>query len=190
MDFRRRVLEMRGGVREAGARRLANLSLHHRDMFHTRAGAMFRQPHAIAALLACLAISAMILIETPIPASADACVSPSDTFPSAPGNVSCPVTGSGVRGTGTITNFIPLVNVGSDKCFEPTPQDGNVDWAGLPIQQRTCDTSSILPRSAAFRARRPHAPSSTNSWISAGCASMTKGGFLARAASAAALLAS
>jgi hypothetical protein len=145
MDVRRRVVEVIRRVREAGAPRPAILSLHHRDMFHTRAGAMFRQPRAIAALLACLAISAMILIETPMPASADACVSPSDTFPSAPGNVSCPVTGSGERGTGTRTNFIPLVNVGSDKCFEPTPQDGNVDWAGLPIQQRTCDTSSIIP---------------------------------------------
>ena len=145
MDVRRRVVEVIRRVREAGAPRPAILSLHHRDMLHTRAGAMFRQPRAIAALLACLAISAMILIETPMPASADACVSPSDTFPSAPGNVSCPVTGSGERGTGTRTNFIPLVNVGSDKCFEPTPQDGNVDWAGLPIQQRTCDTSLYPP---------------------------------------------
>jgi Ricin-type beta-trefoil lectin domain len=35
------------------------------------------------------------------------------------------------------TNFaIPLVNIGSGKCFEPTPADVQ---AGLPIQQLTCD---------------------------------------------------
>jgi Ricin-type beta-trefoil lectin domain-like len=33
---------------------------------------------------------------------------------------------------------IPLINVESRKCFAPTPQDGHSDWAGLPIQQRTC----------------------------------------------------
>jgi hypothetical protein len=37
-------------------------------------------------------------------------------------------------------NFpIPLVNVGSHKCFAPTAQDGHIDWAGLPIQQGACD---------------------------------------------------
>ena len=168
---------------------MANLSLHHRDMFHM--GPEDCSPaYAIAPLLACLAISAMIRIQTPIPASADACVSPSDTFPSAPGNVSCPVTGSGVRGTGMITNCIPLVNVGSDRVFRATPQDGNVDGPACPSNSALATLVLSSPRSAAFRARRPHAPSSTNSWISAGCASMTKGGFLARAASAAALLAS
>jgi hypothetical protein len=34
----------------------------------------------------------------------------------------------------------PLINVGSNKCFAPTPpQGGDRNWAGLPIQQRTCD---------------------------------------------------
>jgi len=32
-----------------------------------------------------------------------------------------------------------LVNVGSLKCFAPTPRDGHSDWAGLPIQQRGCE---------------------------------------------------
>jgi hypothetical protein len=73
---------------------------------------MFRHPRGITALLACVAISAMILIATPRPASAQVI---DKNFP------------------------IPLVNVGSGKCFSPTPQDGHFDWAGLLIQQRTCD---------------------------------------------------
>jgi hypothetical protein len=32
----------------------------------------------------------------------------------------------------------PLINIGSGKCFEPTPQGGPSNWAGLPIQQRPC----------------------------------------------------
>ena len=39
---------------------------------------------------------------------------------------------------------IPLVNVGSDKCFAPTPQDGHFDWAGLLIQQRTCNPAFTI----------------------------------------------
>ncbi len=66
----------------------------------------------IAALLACVATSAMILVATPLPASAD---DPERYV------------------------AIPLINVGSSKCFAPTPQDGHFDWAGLPIQQRTCN---------------------------------------------------
>ena len=34
--------------------------------------------------------------------------------------------------------FFPLINVGSNKCFEPTALDGHVDVPGLPIQQHTC----------------------------------------------------
>jgi hypothetical protein len=66
----------------------------------------------IAGLLACVVTSAMILVATPLPASAD---DPEENF------------------------AIPLINVGSSKCFAPTPQDGHLDWAGLPIQQRTCN---------------------------------------------------
>jgi hypothetical protein len=66
----------------------------------------------------------MILVATPLPASADDCLSPSTSQ-----NIACPVIGS----------FIPLINVGSNKCFEPTQQDGHSEWAGLLIQQRTCD---------------------------------------------------
>ena len=61
---------------------------------------------------------------TSLPASADDCLSPSTAQ-----NSQCPMIGS----------FIPLINVGSDKCFEPTPQDGHIEWAGLPIQQHACD---------------------------------------------------
>lgn len=39
---------------------------------------------------------------------------------------------------------IPLINYGSGKCFEPTAQDGHTEWAGLPIQQRTCATGNHL----------------------------------------------
>jgi hypothetical protein len=67
----------------------------------------------IAALLACVATSAMILVvPTPLSASDPIIVK---------------------------NRPIPLVNLGSHKCFAPTPQDGHSDWAGLPIQQRTCN---------------------------------------------------
>jgi Ricin-type beta-trefoil lectin domain-like len=67
----------------------------------------------IAGLLACVMTSVMILVATPLTASAI-----QENYP------------------------VPLVNVGSGKCFAPTPQDGHLDWAGLPIQQRTCNIDS------------------------------------------------
>ena len=70
----------------------------------------------IAGLLACMATSAMILVATPLSARAD----------------------------GPATDG-PLINIGSGKCFEPTPQSGHSDWAGLPIQQRTCGPRVIHP---------------------------------------------
>jgi hypothetical protein len=36
---------------------------------------------------------------------------------------------------------IQLINFGSGKCFQMTPQDGNEMWDGLLIQQRVCDGS-------------------------------------------------
>jgi len=39
---------------------------------------------------------------------------------------------------------IPLVNIGSGKCFAPTPADGHFDWAGLPIQQQTCNPTFTI----------------------------------------------
>ena len=69
----------------------------------------------IARLLACVATSAIILA-TPLSARAD----------------------------GPATDG-PLINTGSGKCFEPTPQSGHSDWAGLPIQQRTCGPRVIHP---------------------------------------------
>ena len=86
--------------------------------------------HGIAGVLACVATLAMILMATPLPANADDCLEPSTTP-----NSKCPVIGS----------FIPLVNVGSNKCFQPTPQNDHSEWAGLPIQQRTCDLGIFNP---------------------------------------------
>jgi hypothetical protein len=102
----------------------------------------------IAALLACVATSAMILIGTPLPASAacgpdkracgDKCI----------GLHQCCTSDDCSEGQfcenrfrGCIPSFDfarPLINVGSGKCFAPTPpQGGN----GAPIQQRTCDSN-------------------------------------------------
>jgi Ricin-type beta-trefoil lectin domain len=113
------------------------------------------------AYIQCFAILVVILIATTLPASADACVSPSDTFPSAPGNVSCPVTGFGGD------NLIPLVNAGSDKCFSPTPQDGHFELAGLPIQQHTCDPSFGSPpvQSYQFRPLPDLVPFNDQGWF-------------------------
>jgi hypothetical protein len=63
----------------------------------------------IARLLACVATSAMILVATPLSARADDVLDDHDNM--------------------------QLINIGSAKCFEPTPQVG---LTGLPIQQRTC----------------------------------------------------
>jgi hypothetical protein len=59
------------------------------------------------------------IVAMPLPANADDC-----TSSKAGGN--CPVPDV----------LIPLVNVGSYECFEPTPEG---DVAGLPIQQRACN---------------------------------------------------
>src|SRR5262245_37654986 len=64
----------------------------------------------IAALLGRVAASAMILLATPLSARADDLLI--DRY------------------------HTPLINTGSAKCFEPTGAPS--DWAGLPIQQRTC----------------------------------------------------
>lgn len=64
------------------------------------------------------------LIVATLPASADDCLNPSSTQ-----DVNCPISAP--------FHFIPLVNVGSDKCFEPNPA---ANTAGLPIQQQTCGT--------------------------------------------------
>jgi Ricin-type beta-trefoil lectin domain len=49
--------------------------------------------------------------------------------------------------------LIPLVNVGSDKCFSPTPQDGHFELDGLPIQQHTCDPSFGSPPIQSYQFR-------------------------------------
>lgn len=74
---------------------------------------------SITALLACVAISATILVATPLPARADDLLDDHQ--------------------------HMPLINTGSAKCFEPTPQGGASDWTGLPIQQRTCSPRVIRP---------------------------------------------
>ncbi len=68
----------------------------------------------IAALLACVATSAMILLTTPLSARANDLLDDHQ--------------------------HMPLINTGSAKCFEPTPQGG---LAGLPIQQRSCSPNVI-----------------------------------------------
>jgi hypothetical protein len=70
----------------------------------------------IAALLACVATSAMILVAAPMSARADDLVDASQHW--------------------------PLINTGSAKCFEPTG-GGPSDLAGLLIQQRTCSPNLI-----------------------------------------------
>jgi hypothetical protein len=69
----------------------------------------------IAALLACVATSAMILVATPLSARADDFLDDHQ--------------------------YMPLINTGSAKCFEPTLQG---DSASL-IQQRSCSPSVIRP---------------------------------------------
>jgi hypothetical protein len=64
------------------------------------------------------AISAMILVATPLSAKADLRFDASQHW--------------------------PLINTGSAKCFEPTGSSS--DWAGLPIQQRTCSPNVIRPQ--------------------------------------------
>jgi hypothetical protein len=102
----------------------------------------------IAALLACLAPSAMIVVTTPLPAKAaclveqgqkacgDTCIALSQCCTSndcAEGKF-CDQT----RACSPSFEARPLINVGSGKCFAPNPpQGGN----GAPIQQLTCDSN-------------------------------------------------
>jgi hypothetical protein len=72
--------------------------------------------HAIAAALACVTTSAVLVLAAPQPASA------ADVLANVP---------------------LHLVNIGSGKCFIPVPQDGHGDWDGLPVQQQTCQHNAI-----------------------------------------------
>lgn len=73
-------------------------------------------PRGIAALLALVATtSAMILVATPLPARADDLLDDHQDM--------------------------PLINIGSAKCFEPTGASSTE--AGLPIQQHTCSPGVI-----------------------------------------------
>lgn len=71
------------------------------------------------ALLACLVASAIVPAAMPLPARADA---PLDDH-----------------------QFMPLINMGSGKCFEPTAQGGPSNSNGLPMQQRACSPRVIHP---------------------------------------------
>jgi hypothetical protein len=106
----------------------------------------------IAALLACVATSAMILIATPLPASAgcpvaegqkacgDKCIGLSQCCTSDDCSEGQFCENSSRACIPALASPRPLINVGSGKCFAPTPpQGGNISWAGVPIQQRTCD---------------------------------------------------
>lgn len=70
----------------------------------------------LAALLICASISALALVGAPSPAVA----APQPNFP------------------------MPLINIGSNKCFQPVEPSGHVEWAGVPVQQRTCFLSFTL----------------------------------------------
>jgi hypothetical protein len=74
-----------------------------------RPGGM-RLRRVLAAVLVGVATSAVALVATPTPAAA------------AP----------------LATSAIPLINIGSNKCFQPVEPSGHVEWAGVPVQQRTC----------------------------------------------------
>jgi hypothetical protein len=70
-----------------------------------------------------------LIVATPLPASADDCGSPTQT------SNNCPQHSPGV--------FFPLINVGSNKCFQPTAQGAAVDVPGLLIQQHTCNPFNL-----------------------------------------------
>ena len=72
-------------------------------------------------LLACLVASAIIPAAMPLPARADV---PLDDH-----------------------QDMPLINMGSGKCFEPTAQGGPSNSNGLPVQQHTCIPGVIQPSS-------------------------------------------
>lgn len=73
---------------------------------------------SVLALLACLVASTITPVATPMPATPDVQVD---------------------------EQFMPLINVGSSKCFEPTAPAGPTDSAGLPIQQHPCSPRVIQP---------------------------------------------
>ncbi|HEX6682691.1 MAG TPA: RICIN domain-containing protein [Candidatus Limnocylindrales bacterium] len=77
---------------------------------------MNRLRNSLAALLMCVATSALAVVAAPSPASA---------APYANGPM-------------------PLINVGSNKCFQPVEPSGHVEWAGVPVLQRTCFLSFTL----------------------------------------------
>lgn len=63
-----------------------------------------------AALLACVATSVLALMATQSPANA----APDANYAT------------------------PLINIGSNKCFQPVEPSGHVEWTGVPIQQHSC----------------------------------------------------
>jgi hypothetical protein len=75
-----------------------------------------RLRRVLAAVLACAATSTFALVVGPAPASA----APQQNYP------------------------MPFINIGSNKCFQPVEPSGHTEWAGVPIQQRTCFLSYQL----------------------------------------------
>jgi len=71
------------------------------------------------ALLVCVVASAIVAAVMPLPVRAD---TPLDDH-----------------------QFLPLINMGSGKCFEPTVSQGDSHVSSLPIQQRTCSPHVIQP---------------------------------------------
>jgi hypothetical protein len=69
-----------------------------------------RRRRIVAALLTCVATTSLALVATQSPANASLAV-----------------------------NYYEfLVNIGSNKCFQPVEPSGHIEWAGVPIQQHTC----------------------------------------------------
>lgn len=66
-------------------------------------------PKRIRAMLL-LCVASVALIALPSPASA----APQVNFP------------------------MPVINIGSNKCFQPVEPSGHIEWAGVLVQQRTC----------------------------------------------------
>ena len=106
-------------IRMRPANLSARLSLSLRQIAMTDLREYFMKiRRGIVGLLACVVTPAMILVATSLSARADDLLDDHQ--------------------------HMPLINIGSAKCFEPT--GGSSDWAGLPVQQRTCSPLVIQPQ--------------------------------------------
>lgn len=103
-----------------------------------------------AALMACVATTALALIATQSPASAAL----------------------------QVNRATPLINIGSNKCFQPVEPSGHVEWAGVPVQQRSCYLLSPL-QSWTFESKG-YVAYNDQSWWCWGCIPAGTEGFFIR----------